>query len=264
MIASATSSASLRRTLTAPVASIVTHSGFAPMSTQWAGDTCFGIWQPEQFGMPFVAQKGNPSAAINVGGLLVAMPHKQAVPSLVQTPGEHTRLVGAANAVRFVHKQSVVEVFDALGLIQGARDRDIVIPGSSVLLAGARAPRAIAFPSQAPVAELTIANRTASAAEVLADQVRTEFPAPDVRSEAAQAGRHDVVINASSLGMRADDPSPVTIGSLPAPSAVIDIVTVPAMRLLTEAARQGCRTMKGGDMRRAMVDRVIDFWAKRL
>ena len=27
---------------------------------QWAGDTCFGIWQPEQMGMPFVAQKGNP------------------------------------------------------------------------------------------------------------------------------------------------------------------------------------------------------------
>jgi catechol 2,3-dioxygenase-like lactoylglutathione lyase family enzyme len=27
---------------------------------QWAGDTCFGIWEPEQQGMPFVAQKGNP------------------------------------------------------------------------------------------------------------------------------------------------------------------------------------------------------------
>jgi len=27
---------------------------------QWAGDTCFGIWQPERQGMPFVAQKGNP------------------------------------------------------------------------------------------------------------------------------------------------------------------------------------------------------------
>lgn len=27
---------------------------------QWAGNTCFGIWEPEKFGMPFVAQKGNP------------------------------------------------------------------------------------------------------------------------------------------------------------------------------------------------------------
>jgi catechol 2,3-dioxygenase-like lactoylglutathione lyase family enzyme len=27
---------------------------------QWAGDTCFAIWEPEKQGMPFVAQKGNP------------------------------------------------------------------------------------------------------------------------------------------------------------------------------------------------------------
>jgi catechol 2,3-dioxygenase-like lactoylglutathione lyase family enzyme len=26
----------------------------------WAGDTCFGIWEPEKMGMPFVPQKGNP------------------------------------------------------------------------------------------------------------------------------------------------------------------------------------------------------------
>lgn len=27
---------------------------------QWAGDTCFGVWEPERQGMPFVAQQGNP------------------------------------------------------------------------------------------------------------------------------------------------------------------------------------------------------------
>ncbi|MCW3012591.1 MAG: Glyoxalase/bleomycin resistance protein/dioxygenase [Solirubrobacterales bacterium] len=27
---------------------------------QWAGGTCFGIWEPEKMGMPFVAQKGSP------------------------------------------------------------------------------------------------------------------------------------------------------------------------------------------------------------
>jgi catechol 2,3-dioxygenase-like lactoylglutathione lyase family enzyme len=29
---------------------------------QWAGDTCFGIWEPEKVGRPFVPQKGNPLA----------------------------------------------------------------------------------------------------------------------------------------------------------------------------------------------------------
>ena len=27
---------------------------------QWAGDTCFGIWEPERQGMTFQPQKGNP------------------------------------------------------------------------------------------------------------------------------------------------------------------------------------------------------------
>lgn len=25
----------------------------------WAGDTCFGVWEPEKMGMPFVPQQGN-------------------------------------------------------------------------------------------------------------------------------------------------------------------------------------------------------------
>ena len=29
---------------------------------QWAGKTCFGIWEPEKLGLPFVAQTGNPWA----------------------------------------------------------------------------------------------------------------------------------------------------------------------------------------------------------
>jgi catechol 2,3-dioxygenase-like lactoylglutathione lyase family enzyme len=28
----------------------------------WAGGTCFAVWSPEQIGMPFIAQKGNPWA----------------------------------------------------------------------------------------------------------------------------------------------------------------------------------------------------------
>jgi catechol 2,3-dioxygenase-like lactoylglutathione lyase family enzyme len=27
---------------------------------QWAGSTCFGVWEPEKVGMEFVAQTGNP------------------------------------------------------------------------------------------------------------------------------------------------------------------------------------------------------------
>ncbi len=37
----------------------------------WAGDTCFGIWQPERLGMPFAAQK-NAHLALHVDDVAAA------------------------------------------------------------------------------------------------------------------------------------------------------------------------------------------------
>src|SRR4028118_1761520 len=57
---------------------------------QWASDTCFGIWEPEKQGMPFVAPKGNPSpwrgggrgAGATVCG--IGGPEKQGMPFVAQ------------------------------------------------------------------------------------------------------------------------------------------------------------------------------------
>jgi catechol 2,3-dioxygenase-like lactoylglutathione lyase family enzyme len=37
----------------------------------WAGETCFGIWEPERFGMPFAPQK-NGHAALHVDDVAAA------------------------------------------------------------------------------------------------------------------------------------------------------------------------------------------------
>ena len=37
----------------------------------WAGDTCFGIWEPERFGMPFAPQK-NAHPALHVDDVAAA------------------------------------------------------------------------------------------------------------------------------------------------------------------------------------------------
>ena len=203
------------------------------------------------------------AAAQNVGGLLVTMPHKQTIVLLAHDLGEQARLVGAANSVRFDNDQSIADMFDGLGLVRGAAERGIGITGRSVLLLGAGgAARAVAFALASAGAErLTVANRTARTAEALVDEVRTVFPALIVEVGGNQiVDQHDVVINATSLGMRRGDPSPIPVSGLQASTSVIDIVTVPGTALLTGAAARGCRTMDGSDMLRAMADAVIDFW----
>jgi hypothetical protein len=71
---------------------------------------------------------------------------------------------------------------------------------------------------------------------------------------------HDVVINATPLGMRPGDPLPVTVSRLAPGSLVCDIVTRPPQtRLLAEAAARGCVPHPGLPMLAGQVDLILDF-----
>lgn len=60
---------------------------------------------------------------------------------------------------------------------------------------------------------------------------------------------HDLVCNATPLGMRPGDPDPVQVARLDVGTFVGDVVTVPAVPPLIRAARErGCATSTGSDM----------------
>jgi shikimate dehydrogenase len=59
----------------------------------------------------------------------------------------------------------------------------------------------------------------------------------------------DLVVNATPIGMAADDPLPVQAERLEATATVADLITRPAMTPLLEIARRhGCRIASGADM----------------
>jgi len=92
---------------------------------------------------------------------------------------------------------------DGLGFLGGLREAGHELSGRRVLLAGAGgAGRAVAFAvADAGAACLTIANRTAARAERLARDVAAAYPAVAVAAGLPDPAGHDVVINATSLGM---------------------------------------------------------------
>jgi shikimate dehydrogenase len=70
----------------------------------------------------------------------------------------------------------------------------------------------------------------------------------------------DIIVNATPAGMRADDPSPVQTACLTPAMTVGDVITVPEVTKLLEAARAiGCATSTGVDMCSAGRDLIIDF-----
>jgi shikimate dehydrogenase len=194
----------------------------------------------------------------NLHGLVVTIPHKEAMAKLCDELGPDGALVGAVNTVRFESDGRLVgDMFDGVGLVRGALAHDIFMKGKRVLLVGAGgAGRAIAFAlGREGVRALTIANRTARRAAALAAEVAKAAPGMEVTSGPPDPSGYDVIINATSLGLHETDPLPVDPDLLRPEMAVIEIIAAIEVTPLRRAAIDiGCRTMGG----RPMVDHQIE------
>ncbi len=198
----------------------------------------------------------------NLVGFVVTVPHKTSAAALCDDVGETGRAVGAVNTVRREPDGRLVgDMFDGEGFVGGLRAEGIEPAGRRVYLAGAGgAANAIAFGLAASrVARLTVANRTVGKAEELVDRLRRHFPELDVRVGGPSPAGHDLVVNATSLGLGLDDALPLDVGGLTPDMIVAEIIMRPERTaLLQQAAQRGCRVHLG----RHMLDRQIDLMAR--
>jgi shikimate dehydrogenase len=194
----------------------------------------------------------------NLHGLVLTIPHKEATARLCHELGPDGALVGAVNAVRFEDDGRLIgDMFDGVGLVRGALAHDISMKGKRVLLVGAGgAGRAIAFAlAKEDARALTIANRTATRADALVADVAKATPAIEVESGPPDPSGHDVIINATSLGLHEADALPVDPDLLSPTMEVIEIIAAIEVTPFRRAAIDlGCRTMGG----RPMIDHQID------
>lgn len=199
----------------------------------------------------------------SLGGLIVTVPHKSAVVSLCDEVGQAAAQIGAANAVRRKPDgRMACEMFDGMGFVTGLVKQGIDTANLRVLLIGAGgAASAIAFALAARgCAALTIANRTLGKAADLADRVKSAYGKCDVRAGAADPTGHDLIVNATSLGLRPEDPLPLKVEKLTPEMCVAEVVMNPEeTALLAHAAEAGCRTHLGRHMLEAQVQLLADF-----
>jgi shikimate dehydrogenase len=201
---------------------------------------------------------------VNFGGFLVTVPHKLRAAELCDELGPAGRLIGSVNAVRRDPDGRLIgEMFDGKGFVAGLEQAGYDLRGKGVLLVGAGgAGRAIAFAvAEAGVRRLTIANRTARRAEELARAVLRATPGVGVLAGPADpAAGHDLVINATSLGLKPNDPLPIDADRLEPATAVAEIIMEPeTTALLAAAQRRGCPVFYGRPMLACQVDLIADF-----
>ena len=185
----------------------------------------------------------------NLKGFIVTIPHKPAMCRMCKTLGPGARLTGTANTVRIEPDGSLSgDMFDGLGLVDGARANGIEPRGKATLMLGAGgAGRAIAFAlADAGVSRLTIANRTAAKAEALAAEVAEAFPDVPVAAGPAIATGCDVIIQTTSLGLKAEDALPMDAATLRPEMQLFDIIAVRDTELMQMARKIGLETVVGG------------------
>ncbi|MBR1177240.1 shikimate dehydrogenase [Bradyrhizobium sp. KB893862 SZCCT0404] len=202
----------------------------------------------------------------NVFGFGVTIPHKTQVIEHLDEITPAARMIGAVNFVkRTAEGRLVGDNLDARGFIASLAQHEIMVRGRKVLQVGAGgAGRATAFGlAEAGARELTIMNRDEEKARALAAAVAEHYPATKVSADHAEARSFDLIVNTTSLGMKADDPLPLDIDGIGPGAVVSDIIVNPALtRLLAKAAGQGARTIGGKPMLDAQMALVARFIAR--
>jgi shikimate dehydrogenase len=198
----------------------------------------------------------------SVTGLIVTVPHKLAAFAHCATSTARAQLLGSVNVLRRnADGRWHGDQLDGMALVRAATAAGCAPAGASVLQVGAGgAGSAIALALlEAGVEELALHDADIRRRDALVRTLGERFPGRVAGRPPELAGR-DVVVNATPMGMRPEDPLPIPVDRLTASTFVGDVVTRPAVSPLIEHARRiGCRTQTGLDMFEAVSGLIADF-----
>ncbi len=218
-------------------------------------------------------------------GLNLTVPHKLLACQWVDELDESASRWGAVNTIRFetrgpdgnwvplgqVSLTAINEVrshgfnTDADAIVRSIREDLAIEPaGAHILLLGAGgAGRTAALRLAAEgVSRLHIINRTREKAIALVREINREYPRVTVSVDYPE-NAVDLVVNATSLGLKNDDPLPLDLTSFPLKrtGAVYDMVYRPAeSRLLALARAEGCRAANGLGMLLYQGAKALELW----
>jgi shikimate dehydrogenase len=91
--------------------------------------------------------------------------------------------------------------------------------------------------------------------------LRAASPGTEVVVGAPLVDGMDLLLNATPVGMLDDARRPIEVAALPASLVVFDAIVTPERTpLLAFAESQGCRTVRGREMMRGQISRIVDFF----
>jgi len=216
--------------------------------------------------LPIFAEK-------NFLGLNLTIPHKVSVLPLLKKISDDATRTGAANTLSLAKngKDWNGENTDGKGFSLAVKSQlGRELSGANIVLLGAGgAARAIATTALSEnCASLTVANRSRERAETLVEDLRKNFPSAKIfvrgeflPEEKNPLPQNALVVNATPLGLKPNDPSPIPTKFLSAGTGVFDTTYgATESALVGEARRAGVPAENGLSMLVAQGALAFEIW----
>jgi shikimate dehydrogenase len=200
----------------------------------------------------------------NCKGALITMPHKVTALALADTASPVASVAGACNALRRgTDGELVADMFDGAGFVLGLKGKRFDPAGKRALVVGSGGVGSAIAASlaDAGIAEVGVFDVNTVAANALTQRLQTHYPQLRALSTSPDPSGYDLVVNATPLGMKADDALPFDTDKLTPNTFVGEVVMSQAETPLLAAARaKGCPVQLGVDMLFEQIPAYLEFF----
>lgn len=209
--------------------------------------------------------------ARNVRGMAIAPPHKPLLVDLLDGCGLFGRVAGSVNVVRRIANGELEgDLFDGEGLLGALDHYNIPFRGKRVLILGAGVSAAaigVALAEGGTVngaEHIAFHDVVAGKAAGVAAQLDAFFDATTVAVDSSDPAGYDLVVNATSLGLKPDDALPVDVARMEPHAALFDILLRNQPTPLVRAARaRGLHAQAGFEMLVQQMPHYFEFFGHR-
>ena len=200
----------------------------------------------------------------NIRGALITMPHKVTTVGLMDVVTPTVKVAGACNAVRRLPDGRLMgDMFDGVGFVRGVQRKGMQLQGARVLVVGCGGVGCAIAASLAAagVARVTLFDTQTAACDALGSRIQQEYPDVEVVTGRNDPAGHDLVVNATPMGMNDGDPLPMDVSRLSPDTFVGEVVMKTEMTAFLRAAQaRGCKVQIGTDMLFEQIPAYLEFF----
>ena len=200
----------------------------------------------------------------NIRGALITMPHKVATVGLLDELTPTVKIADSCNAVRRAPDGRLQgDLFDGEGFVRGVRRKGCRLEGARALVVGCGGVGSAIAASLAGagVRALSLFDAHAESAQQLGRRLGAHYPALEVTTGSNDPAGHELVVNATPLGMNHGDPLPVDVSRISPETFVGEVVLKEEMTAFLRAVQaRGCRFQVGADMLFEQIPAYLEFF----